>query len=323
MGFGSWAAGGPWKFGWGPADDDESIAAIRHAVDAGVTWIDTAPVYGLGHAEEVVGRAVEPYPVGEDVLVFTKCGRTWERSPEIDFDLRPESIRRQCEQSLTPTRRGADRPVPVPLARLRDGHAGRGLVGSDGRPRRRGKGALDRRLQLRRRAARALRGGPARRLAAAAPVAAQPPCPGCPRPVVSRARDGRGRLLAAGERAAHRLVQPGAAGAARPRRLQAPGSAVPGAEAVARTLRSSSGSARSPSGSGAQSRRWRWRGHWQFRASLERSSARAVPSRSSTGCPPATPSWTTRCSRRSSSRSRKPAPGRPSLRNHHLHRMGI
>ena len=90
VGFGSWAAGGPWKFGWGPADDDESIAAIRHAVDAGVTWIDTAPVYGLGHAEEVVGRAVEPYQVGEDVLVFTKCGRTWERSPEIDFDLRPE-----------------------------------------------------------------------------------------------------------------------------------------------------------------------------------------------------------------------------------------
>jgi aryl-alcohol dehydrogenase-like predicted oxidoreductase len=101
LGFGSWAAGGPWKFGWGPADDDESIAAIRHAVDAGVSWIDTAPVYGLGHAEEVVGRAVEPYRVSEDVLVFTKCGRTWERSAEIDYDLRPQSIRRQCEQSLT------------------------------------------------------------------------------------------------------------------------------------------------------------------------------------------------------------------------------
>ncbi|HEY7604967.1 MAG TPA: aldo/keto reductase, partial [Gaiellaceae bacterium] len=101
LGFGSWAAGGPWKFGWGPTDDDESIAAIRKAVDEGVTWIETAPVYGLGHAEEVVGRAVEPYRVGEDVLVFTKCGRTWPRAPEIDYDLRSDSIRRQCEESLT------------------------------------------------------------------------------------------------------------------------------------------------------------------------------------------------------------------------------
>jgi aryl-alcohol dehydrogenase-like predicted oxidoreductase len=101
VGFGSWAAGGPWKFGWGPADDDESVAAIRHAVECGVTWIETAPVYGLGHAEEVVGRALEPFRLGEDVLVFTKCGRTWDRTaPEIAYDLRPDSIRLECEQSL-------------------------------------------------------------------------------------------------------------------------------------------------------------------------------------------------------------------------------
>jgi aryl-alcohol dehydrogenase-like predicted oxidoreductase len=103
VGFGAWAVGGPWKFGWGPVDDDESVAAIRHAVDSGINWIDTAAVYGLGHSEEVVGRAVEPFDVGNDVLVFTKCGRSWygsEKGEEIVNDLRPESIRFECEQSL-------------------------------------------------------------------------------------------------------------------------------------------------------------------------------------------------------------------------------
>jgi len=103
VGFGAWAIGGPWKFGWGPVDDDESVEAIRHAVDSGINWIDTAAVYGLGHSEEVVGRAVEPFDVGKDVLVFTKCGRNWygsEKGEEIVNDLRPESIRFECEQSL-------------------------------------------------------------------------------------------------------------------------------------------------------------------------------------------------------------------------------
>jgi aryl-alcohol dehydrogenase-like predicted oxidoreductase len=102
VGFGSWAAGGPWKFGWGPVDDDESVAAIRHAVERGVNWIDTAAVYGLGHSEEVVGHAIEPFRAGEDVLVFTKCGRNWVGRPdgEIENDLRPASIRQECEDSL-------------------------------------------------------------------------------------------------------------------------------------------------------------------------------------------------------------------------------
>jgi aryl-alcohol dehydrogenase-like predicted oxidoreductase len=102
VGFGAWAVGGPWKFGWGPVDDDESVAAIRHAVERGVNWVDTAAVYGLGHSEEVVGRALEPYRVGEEVLVFTKCGRNWLGRPEgvIENDLRPASIREECEQSL-------------------------------------------------------------------------------------------------------------------------------------------------------------------------------------------------------------------------------
>jgi aryl-alcohol dehydrogenase-like predicted oxidoreductase len=102
VGFGAWAIGGPWKFGWGEVDDDESVAAIRHALDLGVNWIDTAAVYGLGHSEEVVRRAVEPFRVGEDVYVFTKCGRVWDESPEgeIRNDLSPASIRRECEASL-------------------------------------------------------------------------------------------------------------------------------------------------------------------------------------------------------------------------------
>lgn len=100
VGFGSWAVGGPWQFGWGPQDDRESIAAIRHAVEAGVGWVDTAAVYGFGHSEEVVGRALEPYRVGEQVLVFTKCGRVRAEDGAVVGDLTPASIRRECEDSL-------------------------------------------------------------------------------------------------------------------------------------------------------------------------------------------------------------------------------
>jgi aryl-alcohol dehydrogenase-like predicted oxidoreductase len=102
VGFGSWAVGGEWRFGWGPVDDRDSVAAIRHAVERGVNWVDTAAIYGYGHSEEVVGRAIAPLRPGEDVYVFTKCGRSWYGLPpdEIVNDLRPESIRFECEQSL-------------------------------------------------------------------------------------------------------------------------------------------------------------------------------------------------------------------------------
>ena len=99
LGFGTWALGGRYRFGWGAADDEESVAAIRRAVESGVTWVDTAPTYGDGHSELVVGRALEPFRVGEEVFVFTKCGRPW-RDGEVYFDLRPESIRAECEASL-------------------------------------------------------------------------------------------------------------------------------------------------------------------------------------------------------------------------------
>jgi aryl-alcohol dehydrogenase-like predicted oxidoreductase len=102
VGFGAWAIGGSWQFGWGSQDDDASVAAIRAAIEGGVNWVDTAAVYGLGHSEEVVGRALEPYDVGEQVLVFTKCGRNWYGSDgeSIEYDLRPDSIRFECDQSL-------------------------------------------------------------------------------------------------------------------------------------------------------------------------------------------------------------------------------
>jgi aryl-alcohol dehydrogenase-like predicted oxidoreductase len=99
LGLGTWALAGRYRFGWGPVDDEESVAAIRRAIDAGVNWIDTAPTYGDGHSEEVVGRALEPFRAGEEVLVFTKCGRPW-LGGEVYYDLRPESIRAECDASL-------------------------------------------------------------------------------------------------------------------------------------------------------------------------------------------------------------------------------
>jgi aryl-alcohol dehydrogenase-like predicted oxidoreductase len=100
VGVGAWAIGGPWRFGWGPQDDDESIAALHKAFDAGVTWVDTAAVYGLGHSEEVVGQVLRER-AGEG-LVFTKCGRPWygRENNEPTYDLRPETIRFELEQSL-------------------------------------------------------------------------------------------------------------------------------------------------------------------------------------------------------------------------------
>ena len=99
LGIGAWAmGGGGWAFGWGPQDDDESIGAIRAAIEGGMNWVDTAAVYGLGHSEEVVARALaglstRPY-------VFTKCARVWDENRQIGKSLKRDSIRRECEASL-------------------------------------------------------------------------------------------------------------------------------------------------------------------------------------------------------------------------------
>jgi aryl-alcohol dehydrogenase-like predicted oxidoreductase len=104
VGFGSWAAGGGgWAFSWGPQDDAASIRAIVHAVSKGVSWVDTAAIYGLGHSEEVVGRALTAIPAADRTLIFTKCGVTWDpanRHEPAKNIARPESLRRECEASL-------------------------------------------------------------------------------------------------------------------------------------------------------------------------------------------------------------------------------
>lgn len=99
IGFGAWAiGGGGWAFAWGAQDDAESIASIHEALDLGINWIDTAAVYGLGHSEEVVARALEG--IANRPYVFTKCGRVWDQDRQIGKCLLAESIRRECEASL-------------------------------------------------------------------------------------------------------------------------------------------------------------------------------------------------------------------------------
>src|SRR5579863_7601259 len=99
IGIGAWAMGGSgWAFSWGPQDDDESIAAIRKALDHGINWIDTAAVYGLGHSEEVVAKALEG--MSTRPYVFTKCERIWNEALEIGKSLKADSLRRELESSL-------------------------------------------------------------------------------------------------------------------------------------------------------------------------------------------------------------------------------
>ncbi|MGI4828585.1 MAG: aldo/keto reductase [Janthinobacterium lividum] len=97
IGFGAWAiGGGNWQYGWGAQDDRESLAAIQHALEGGMNWIDTAAVYGLGHSEEVVGKALKES--GTKPYVFTKCSMTWGEERKIVNSLK--QVRQECEASL-------------------------------------------------------------------------------------------------------------------------------------------------------------------------------------------------------------------------------
>ena len=99
-GYGAWAIGGSgWQFAWGSQDDNESIAAIHRALELGVNWIDTAAVYGLGHSEEVVGRALKNWH-GARPYVFTKCGLRGDANGEVQKVLKADSIRGEVEDSL-------------------------------------------------------------------------------------------------------------------------------------------------------------------------------------------------------------------------------
>ncbi len=99
LGFGAWAiGGGGWQFAWGPQDDETSIHAIRRAAERGIGCIDTAAVYGLGHSEELVARALEG--MSQRPYVFTKCGMVWDAQGRITRSLKADSVRRECEASL-------------------------------------------------------------------------------------------------------------------------------------------------------------------------------------------------------------------------------
>ncbi|WP_254017096.1 aldo/keto reductase [Mesorhizobium escarrei] len=104
IGFGAWAIGGAdWAVGWGTQDDRESVAAIRHAVERGINWIDTAAIYGLGHSEEVVRQAFAEIPTSERPYVFTKCGLVWDENDRQALPRKvgaPASVRREVEASL-------------------------------------------------------------------------------------------------------------------------------------------------------------------------------------------------------------------------------
>jgi aryl-alcohol dehydrogenase-like predicted oxidoreductase len=99
IGFGAWAlGGGGWEFGWGPQEDEESIATIHHALEVGINWIDTAAAYGFGHSEEIVGRALEG--MREPPYVFTKCSLLEGPGHRVVHNLKRESILREAEASL-------------------------------------------------------------------------------------------------------------------------------------------------------------------------------------------------------------------------------
>lgn len=100
IGLGTWAIGGDFAFGWGPQDDAESIAAIRRSVECGINWLDTAPIYGLGHSESIVAEALKEFGPAERPLVFTKVSFVWDDEKNIIHTLKADSIRNEVEASL-------------------------------------------------------------------------------------------------------------------------------------------------------------------------------------------------------------------------------
>ncbi|MCF7973697.1 MAG: aldo/keto reductase [Phycisphaerae bacterium] len=98
LGLGTWAMGGPWEVGWGPQDDNEAMDATVAAIDAGINWIDTAPIYGCGHSEDLVGQALKR--MAHKPLIATKCGIRWDRHRCKIPCLRPDSVEKECHESL-------------------------------------------------------------------------------------------------------------------------------------------------------------------------------------------------------------------------------
>lgn len=107
----------PWQYGWGPQDDEESTVTIRRALELGINWIDTAPAYGLGHSEAVIGQTLQGLP--EKPIIATKCGRVWDAAGQLVPNLKKESIRAEAEASLRRLRVEAIELVSDPLAAAR------------------------------------------------------------------------------------------------------------------------------------------------------------------------------------------------------------
>jgi aryl-alcohol dehydrogenase-like predicted oxidoreductase len=100
IGLGAWAMGGDGVFGWGPQEDAESISAIHRSVERGINWIDTAPIYGMGHSEKVVAQALREIGGDQRPLVFTKCSIVWDDEKNVGHSLKADSIRNEIEDSL-------------------------------------------------------------------------------------------------------------------------------------------------------------------------------------------------------------------------------
>ena len=315
VGFGAWATGGGgWSFGWGAQDDDASIAAIRHAVSLGVNWIDTAAVYGLGHSEEVVGRAIAEHPARRaaarlhEVRPALEPGRPdGGRRARLEPGADPRGVR---SLAAAPGRRG-DRPLPVPLARP-VGDAARGLVGRDDAAPGPGQGALHRRLELH---DRALEGCEKLRHV----QSLQPPFSLIRRdmaaselPWCAGARHGRHRLQPDAVGAAHRRLQRRARGRHAAPTTGAGARPTSRSRTSAATSRCATRCGRSREARGERSARWRSRGRSRGRASPAPSSAPAAPSRWTAGSRAARSSSTPRTRPRSPARSSGPprAPGR-------------
>ena len=98
VGLGTWAIGGPWQFGWGPQDDKQALDTILRALEIGINWVDTAPVYGCGHSEQLVGKALKK--TAFKPLIATKCGLLWNDKRQKVSCLKSQSIRNECHQSL-------------------------------------------------------------------------------------------------------------------------------------------------------------------------------------------------------------------------------
>ena len=299
VGFGAWAiGGGDWAFGWGEQDDADSVAAIRHAVELGINWVDTAAVYGLGHSEEVVGRALKEIPEADRPLVFTKCGLIWD---EADRQKPPRrnsgaaGVRAACEASLR--RLGVER---IDLLQFH-------WPDTEGTPLEESWGTL---LELRDegkiRAAGVsnytvdlLEGceaighveslqPPFSMIARGTAEALLPWCAG--------ARDGRDRLQPDGLGPAHRQLHARARRGPGRRRLALEEPRVRRAEPRRATSRSRMRCGRSPSATTPRPPPWRWRGRSPGRGSAAPSSAPARPSRSRAGSTPPGSSSPTRTS---------------------------